>query len=348
MNDTAKKPLKKVFRKFSGFKAIATIAIVLLFIAVVALCFGVNRLYQYNRLLLIGNQQIAEQNNKIQSQIDKLSELQASQQKVVEYIQQKNSFSYYVSTLNIVEQLVNGANIAIKVQKNSQLAINLLNLSLDRLNKTHEFNNIADKIRQDISQLEQAQNQAIDKKKILLQLNQVMQLTGGLEQNFVLEKNIEVTKSFAENTTETASNFTIRDKNGDLSWVLLWGVIKEKVSQIFGNMVTITHKENLPTVLTDTQLKSLKLNINTLFLETLFAVNNNDDLAYHNNLNMIAKFLQLYFVNNKEVNDVAIPSIQELQKANIEVVANVDLDKTLELIVLALEQRNVADLISSQ
>lgn len=310
---------------------------ILFLILIAGLSLGVIRLYDKNKILEQQNQDILAENIKIKANLDIIVDKQDKQQKLIESLQQKNSLGSYINNLNIIEQLVNGADIAIKVQKKPALAMQLLNMALDRLNKSHDFNTIVDAIKENIVKIEQYNT--VDKDKTLLKITQLMSLINGLEQTFVTDKQQKKQDVIAIN------KYAIKDDKGDLSFSLLWNFIKEKFLQIFHSMVTITHKETLPVVLNSTQLKSAKLNLNVLLLETSMAVNNDDNIKYHSNLNSIINLLQVYFVNNSEVSNVVIPLVQELDKTELNNVNIVNFEKTLNLITINLEQRNIADLV---
>lgn len=104
------------------------------------------------------------------------------------------------------------------------------------------------------------------------------------------------------------------------------------------NAVVISHKENLPLVLTAPQLVNLKLNLQSLLLEAVWAVQHQQPEVYKQALQETDELLHTYFSTNEKAKGGILPELESLLQINIATPTSYSLAGTLQFINNALWQ----------
>lgn len=315
---------------FSWLKIIIlTIVILLLCLAATGIYFGH---HEYKNLMK-QNKALQLKTDELTANILKIQQNQQNIQNIIKQLRQSSSMSYYLNLLSTTDQLVTAANLSLKTENNIVKALDLLNTAIRRIRDIHEFSAITQSLESDINTLKTATT--VDQEKIIVQLNNIARQINTLNQALAPSKALPQAKE----TPEEVSN---KEKTETT-----WQKISRNITQSLRNVIIISHKENIPVALTSSQLANLKLNLHTLLLETVLAVNKHQANVYQTNLKEIADLLQIYFPANEEVISTILPTIKQLQQIDINM-AELNLDNSLKQIETTLEQKSIVDVTSAE
>ena len=322
--DTTKLPQKpKTYFKLKIFIWVTTIFVFVISATTAYFCF-----YEYKNLTQ-QNQTLQLKINALSLNLAKTLQNQQTIQDAVKKLRQNSNMSYYINLLSTTDQIVTAADLSIKNENNIARAIELINVAIDRIHDIHEFAPITQSLENNVATLKSTTTLAPE--KIIMQLDKIAQQVNTLTQVLATpNKTTQTTTPATVTTTEeqTPSSF---------------GKFMNNIGQALHNVIIISHKKNVPIALTSSQLINLKLNLHTLVLNTILAVNKHQPNIYQTNLKEMADLLQTYFAANEEVQNNILPTIQQLQKIDLKV-ENTTLESSLQLIETTLKQKSIADI----
>jgi len=327
------KSIKKSKRGFALGKIItAIIAILFIGFVIVSVYFG----YSEYQNITQQNKTLRTKTDELDATVLKLQQNQQTLQNTLKQLRQIDNLGYYLNLLSTTDQLVTAANIAIKTENNIEKALDLLNTAILRIRNVHEFSQITQILENDISAIESSHYP--DSEKIITQLNQVAQQINTLSQALAPPPTITQTTKENVKLTNTAEQSIATPTTSHK--------ILDSITKSLRNVVIISHKENIPLALTSAQLINLKLNLHALLLEAVLATRNHQTKTYQTNLKEVIDLLQTYFSANEEVKSALIPTIQQLLQIDISS-TKLNLDKSLKLIEITLEQKSVSDITTN-
>jgi uncharacterized protein HemX len=299
-------------------------------------------------------QQFAEQARALRNQLAQLNtitdRLQKDQQSLQGALEQANKGgnSYqYTGTLLAANQLATAANIALKTENNINQAQALLTEALLLLTDTPGYSTVKQALESALVKLKSFT--PLHQEEVVTQLIQLHQQVNSLEQTFAFTP--RVNKYADQNTASGSTNggnnntalatTTTSSPSFMASIKTLWHQTMLSMANTLRGVVTISHKEKLPLVLTTTQLNNLKINIQTLLLEATWAAEHRQAKIYKMALQEASTIFQTYFyADDKTKNDI-LPQLQKLQQIDIELKA-MNIDEILKAIAYALQQNSSA------
>jgi|GEM_PF-6745537 len=303
----------------------------ILFIFLVAIFTGS---YFFYKKVQLATQQNTELRFKLDELTVSVSNLQQAQlvhraeQEDIARLHQINDAHVKTGLLLASYQLVTAANLELKATNDIEKAQLLLTDALQRIATIAEFHAIKLALENDITALH---GKIFDSEDTVLRLNKLFEQINALEQSSTFIAAPAPIKTSVV-TPPPSLTFTVLFEAN--SWKYLW----QNVSYALRHVITISHKEQLPLVLTSVQLVNLKLNIQALLLRASGAVNYHHTKVYVSSLKEVSSLLQTYFAASVETRRDILPLLQQLQRIDVSL-KPLNVDKTLRMIEVVLAKK---------
>lgn len=235
--------------------------------------------------------------------------------------QQNSGVAYHqAAALAAIEQLVVAADVALRTENDGYRAQVLLSGAIDYASSNVPgYSVIKEALERDKAAIKEMS--IVDREAVALRLHALMQQLGVLQQEFNFVLPAQAKPAAAASLSSVAPSNAgqmLRDAVRNAACVLR-------------NLVVISHRDNSPRALTAAEMVNLKLNMQALLLEAVWAVNHHQSQVYKQALQDTHDLLATYFPGNTNVKNTMLPALQKLQQVDV-ALKPCSIDKTLKVL----------------